>query len=200
MKTHFLRYVQRQKGDHVLLLYDGSTTHINRELVEWALEEEIVLFVLPPPPPPPPPPHSSHHLQPLDVGCFKPLKSAYDSFAHRFLKEHPGLNITRYNMTALICKSYTVALTPANVQNSFRKTGIWPFNADVIHSSNFKPADATVKKYDENPPVDVTEFLQAKVVTPSPPKQRHANKRKQIGGMVITEGEGIFAHTIHLQN
>ena len=61
LQTHFLRYVQRQKGNHVLLvlLYDGSTTHINRELVEWALSEEVILFVLPP--------HSSHHLQPLDV-------------------------------------------------------------------------------------------------------------------------------------
>ena len=185
MPTHFLRYVQRQKGNHVLLLYDGSTTHINRELVEWALSEEVILFVLPP--------HSSHHLQPLDVGCFKPLKSAYDSYAHRFLKEHPGLNITRYNMTALICKSYTAALTPDNVQNSFRKTGIWPFNSGVIHASNFKPADATVKKTDENPAVDVTDFLHAKVVTPSPPKQKCANKRNQIGGMVITEGEGICA-------
>ena len=105
LQTHFLIYIQRQKDNHVLLLYDGSTTHINRELVEWALTQKIIHFVLPL--------HSSHHLQPLDVGCFKPLKSAYDSYAHHFLKEHPGLNITHYNMTALICKAYTVTLTPA---------------------------------------------------------------------------------------
>ena len=44
LQTHFLRYVQRQKGNHILLLYDGSTTNINRKLVDWALSEEVILF------------------------------------------------------------------------------------------------------------------------------------------------------------
>ena len=47
LQNHFLRYCQRQPDKHTLLLYDGSTTHINGELVEWALKEKIILFVLP---------------------------------------------------------------------------------------------------------------------------------------------------------
>ena len=102
-------------------------------------------------------------------------------------------------MTALIFKSYTVALTPVNVRNSFRKTSIWPFNSDALHGSNFKPTDATVNKHEDSPPVDVTEFLNVKLVT-RPHQSRHTSKRKQIGGMVISEGEGKYrSHNFYVQ-
>ena len=152
LEDHFLKYCQRRPGKHLLVLYDRSTTHINAELVEWALKENIILFVLPP--------HASHYLQPLDVGCFKPLKSAYDNLAHRFLKQHPGQNINRYSMTSLICQSYTTALTPSNVQRSFKKTGIWPFNPSVIQEEVFKPAEATTFTPNEvTEPTGVDQFL-----------------------------------------
>jgi hypothetical protein len=34
------------------------------------------------------PPHSSHLLQPLDVGCFSPLKRAYGSQIESLIRSH----------------------------------------------------------------------------------------------------------------
>ena len=95
-----------------------------------------------------------------------------------------------------------MALTPANIQNSFKKTGICPFNSEAVDPSNFEPSKATVNKHIENSTVDVTDFLKNKIVTPCAPGQRHCSKRKQIGGMVITEGEGksipLHLHTHYI--
>jgi hypothetical protein len=35
-------------------------------------------------------PHSSHLLQPLDVGCFSPMKNCFNSLAPTNMKEHPA--------------------------------------------------------------------------------------------------------------
>ena len=129
LKNHFLKYAMRHNDKQLLLLYDGSSTHFSAELVDWALEQKIILFVIPP--------HSSHLLQPLDVGCFSPLKKCYNSLAHRYMKEH-------YSMTSLICKAYAMAMTPINIQRSFQKTGIFPFDPNKpINSNTFKLAEAT---------------------------------------------------------
>ena len=59
IQEHFLKYVQRPPDKYILILFDGSSTHMNIGLIEWA-KQHIILFVQPP--------HSSHFLQPLDVG------------------------------------------------------------------------------------------------------------------------------------
>ena len=52
----YLKITSRQPEKPILLLYDGSSTHIDVELVEGVLTENIILFVIAP--------HLSHHLQP----------------------------------------------------------------------------------------------------------------------------------------
>ena len=123
LKIHFLKYVPKQEGSKILILYDGSSTHFNAELIEWALTQNIVLFVIPP--------QSSHLLQPLDISCFSPRKKACNSLAHSYMKDNPGQIINRYAMTSLICKAYSSAMTPSNIKQSFEKTGIYPFNRGV---------------------------------------------------------------------
>ena len=117
LKDHFMKFAVRNDDKHILILYDGSSTHISVELIEWSLSKKIVLFVLPP--------HSSHLLQPLDVGCFSPLKKAFNSIAHKYLKQHAGQVLNRYNMPNMICRAYNIAMTPTNIQHSFKKTGIF---------------------------------------------------------------------------
>ena len=192
LKNHFLKFAMRQNDKHLLLLYDGSSTHFSAELVDWALEQKIILFVIPP--------HSSHLLQPLDVGCFSPLKKCYNSLAHRYMKEHCGQVITRYSMTSLICKAYAMAMTPINIQRSFQKTGIFPFDPNKpIDSNTFKLAEATVppKAQDDTP--DIDEMLSAHL--PNRHKQQTPKRvRKNVntlGGMAITEGKGYYNYCIY---
>ena len=62
---HFLAYAPPVHP--ILLLLDGHATHYNPVVIEKAAKENVVLFCLPP--------HTSHRTQPLDKGCFAPLKS-----------------------------------------------------------------------------------------------------------------------------
>ena len=50
----------------VILLTDGHKTHINIDVIDVCLENDITLFCLPI--------HMTHALQPLDVAVFKSLK------------------------------------------------------------------------------------------------------------------------------
>jgi hypothetical protein len=79
LENHFLKYVSKKENKKILLLLDGSTTHTNPEVKKWTENNGIILFVLPP--------HSSHLLQPLDVGCFSPLKKCFNSLCHTYMKK-----------------------------------------------------------------------------------------------------------------
>ena len=132
--NHLLKYLpERNEKNPVLLLYDGHRSHINLGIIDWAQQEHVVLFVLPA--------HTSHVLQPLDVGCFGPYERIFNNLSHKFMREHCGESITRYNICSLGCQAYLKALSPDNLQSSFRRSGIYPFNPNAVHPSNFKPAE-----------------------------------------------------------
>lgn len=46
----------------------------------------------------------------------------------------------KYNVCSLACKAYLLALSPGNLQSSFKRTGIYPYNPDVIDRSNVVPS------------------------------------------------------------
>jgi hypothetical protein len=116
-------------------MYDGATSHINVSLVEWARKHKVILFVLPA--------HTSHLLQPLDVGCFGPFKSAFYKLCQELMRSNPGKIITRYDICSLACRAHTKALTVGNAVASFKKSGIYPYNPDVIREDQFATSLAT---------------------------------------------------------
>jgi len=56
-------------GKYRLLILDGHSTHFTPEFDDFCRKNMIIWLCYPP--------HSTHLLQPLDVGCFSPLKNAY---------------------------------------------------------------------------------------------------------------------------
>ena len=60
---------ERANSKPRLLINDGFATHETDELLEFCFTNNIIPCRLPS--------HSSHKLQPLDVGLFSPLKTAY---------------------------------------------------------------------------------------------------------------------------
>ena len=64
--NHFLRYVPAVQPP--LLLLDGHSSHYCPKTIGLAAHEKIILFALPP--------NTTHMCQPLDRGCFGPLKAA----------------------------------------------------------------------------------------------------------------------------
>src|SRR6202000_723660 len=73
---HFNKYTKYcTKGKHRLLILDGYESHTSAQFRQYCKEHEIIPLCMPP--------HSSHLLQPLDVGCFSPMKTLYNSQIER---------------------------------------------------------------------------------------------------------------------
>lgn len=77
------------------------------------------------------PPHSSHLLQPLDIGCFGPLKRAYGSLVDS--KIRLGFNhIDKLDFLKAYTEAHREVFKPQNIQNSFTAAGISPFNRERV--------------------------------------------------------------------
>ena len=180
IKEHLIKFTpNRGPDDHLLLLYDGSTTHINVPLINWAKDQNVILFVLPP--------HTSHFLQPMDVGCFGPLKKSYGKHCQTWMRSNPGMVINKYCICQLVCKAYQDSMTPRNITNAFKKCGIFPLNPAAVDEDWFKPSISfgTIEKDQE-----LKEMLSQKIpFQDSSQVKVNSNKRKKIGGNAITEGE-----------
>ncbi|KAI7768449.1 hypothetical protein LZL87_014132 [Fusarium oxysporum] len=70
----------RSLGTYRLLILDGHESHHSADFEVYCKEKKII--------PPCMPPHSSHLLQPLDVGCFGPLKKAYSQEIEHLMRRH----------------------------------------------------------------------------------------------------------------
>lgn len=67
---HFIKHIkERRVGGYQPLILDGHKSHQLVEFQQLCKESNIIALCMPL--------HSSHLLQPLDVGCFSPLKRAY---------------------------------------------------------------------------------------------------------------------------
>ena len=56
-------------GAYRLLIIDGHESHNSLQFTKYCKENKIITLYISP--------HLLHILQPLDVGCFLPLKMAY---------------------------------------------------------------------------------------------------------------------------
>ena len=101
-------------------------------LTDWAKRHNVILFVLPP--------HSSHLTQPLDVGVFGPFKRMLHNECQSYMRQNPGISISRYDIAHLTSKPYTKALCPDNLISAFRKVGIFPFNNAAITPEQVAPS------------------------------------------------------------
>jgi len=67
---HFNRHTEsRTTGAYRLLILDGHSSHATPEFDQFCKDNKIITLCMPP--------HTSHLLQPLDVGCYSPLKVVY---------------------------------------------------------------------------------------------------------------------------
>jgi hypothetical protein len=77
------------------------------------------------------PAHSSHLLQPLDVGCFGPLKRAYG----KIIEDQGRLGYNYIDKLDFL-KAYPAAhqevFTMENIQSGFRATGLIPSNPTAV--------------------------------------------------------------------
>ena len=95
------------------------------EFIEYCSQNRILLAVFPP--------HSTHTLQPLDVGLFSPLSTAYSSELTRHQHRSQGyLSVKKADFFHLFWPAYTKSFTKSNIQSSFKTTGIWPMDMSPV--------------------------------------------------------------------
>ena len=56
------------------------------------------------------------------------------------MQKHPGSTISKYQIAELTAKPYMKAVSTENLINAFRKTGIHPFNNNVISNVQVAPS------------------------------------------------------------
>jgi hypothetical protein len=80
------------------------------------------------------PAHTSHLLQPLDVGCFSPLKTAYGREVTELARQ--GVyHIDKEEFLSIYPRVRRSVLTEQNIQSGFRATGLVPHCPDRVISS-----------------------------------------------------------------
>jgi hypothetical protein len=122
------------RDEDILLIIDGHKSRLSLLAALIFEMNGIDVLVLPP--------HSSHLLQMFDVGPVSPIKTAFkeelDKRMSGISTARPGEKMQRTRI-ALI-ESFINALhrgaTPGNIISGFSRTGICPFNPDVVLRSN----------------------------------------------------------------
>jgi hypothetical protein len=121
---HFIKHTEgKTVGARRLLILDGHESHQSLEFQELCRENNIFTLCMPP--------HSSHLLQPLDVGCFAPLKRAYSREVEDLIRHHINY-ITKLEFLPAFKIAFTRAFTTANICSAFQGAGLIPFQPDVV--------------------------------------------------------------------
>lgn len=123
---HFEKHtVTRARGRYRLLVIDGHESHVSAAFEAFCKEKRIVTVSMPP--------HSSHLLQPLDVGCFSPLKRAYGCEIEGFIKSFVT-HITKAEFLIAFQAAFSKVFTYANVKAGFQGAGLVPFDPERVIS------------------------------------------------------------------
>jgi hypothetical protein len=154
-------------GKPRVLVNDGFGTHETVEILEFCLENNIILCRLPS--------HTSHKLQPCDVGVFAPLKTAYRNEVERL--NRGGIDqIGKEHFTSLYKPARDKAFTKRNILAGWATTGLFPLNPDrVLRGIQKPPPKLTIPDASQGQPASALrdEVLQAPL-TPATPKTTEA--------------------------
>jgi hypothetical protein len=142
---HFNAYTEaRTIGARRLLILDGHESHHSLEFQELCKEHNVYKLCMPP--------HSSHLLQPLDVGCFSPLKRAYSREVETLMRNHIN-HITKLEFLPAFKAAFDRSFTPVNICSAFRGAGLVPLQPETVLSK----LDVTLRT--PTPPAALTEAL-----------------------------------------
>ncbi|KAM5527244.1 transposase [Fusarium oxysporum f. sp. phaseoli] len=139
---HFDRSTKdRSVGSYRLLILDGHESHHSIEFERYCEENKIITLCMPA--------HASHLLQPLDVGCFGPLKKAYGREIERLMGCSIN-HITKIEFFPAFHAAHRATITESNIKGGFRGAGLAPFDPENVISK------LDVQLRTPTPPADVT--------------------------------------------
>lgn len=123
---HFNKHTkERTIGTYRLLILDGHEVHNSIKFQQYCTEAKIITLCMPP--------YSSHLLQPLDVGCFSPLKRAYGRQAEELMRNKIN-HITKIEFLPAFQQAYRKTITKDNILGGFRGAGLVPHDPEAVIS------------------------------------------------------------------
>lgn len=160
---HFIKHTKPTAETPILLVLDNHNSHATLEAWELAKENHVVMLTIPP--------HGSHRIQPLDVGFYSPLKTAYNKECNLFIKSRNLVKITPYDIAGLFNKAYTRVASIEKGVSSFKATGIFPMNPGVFGEDDFMDEDNGAVPMNDTPQqlINDTPIPSTSNSTPQPP-------------------------------
>jgi hypothetical protein len=126
--SHFISILKETTGiderNRHLFILDGHNSHVTLEVVTLAMNSGLDIISLPS--------HTSHALQPLDVSCFKPFKSAFRQIRDSWTLLNKGKKVEKSDLCEWTSQALEKSLTPKNIKSGFKKTGIWPLDDKAV--------------------------------------------------------------------
>jgi hypothetical protein len=117
---------ERTVSAYRLLVIDGHESHDSLKFQKYCKDNKIITVCIPP--------HSSHILQPLDVGCFAPLKKVYGRQAENLIRNRINY-ITKAEFLPCFITAFKALFTPSNIQGGFWGAGLVPFDPERVIST-----------------------------------------------------------------
>ena len=111
----------------VVLIEDGSKTHLTRAIIEEAVKLGVHLVALPS--------HLSDVVQPLDLSVFKPFKAALKKRRGNWRVKNKGKSITPSLFVKFVTESWMQCVTPSVIMSGFKRGGIAPFSPENFLAS-----------------------------------------------------------------
>jgi hypothetical protein len=107
------------------LILDGHESHHSTEFERYCQQNNIITLCMPP--------HSSHKLQPLDVGCFGPLKQAYGRQIEDLMRAHIN-HVSKLEFLCAFREAFFASMTEKNIQGGFAGAGLVPYDPERVLS------------------------------------------------------------------
>ena len=169
--NHFLNYVPKTRP--LLLLLDGHSSHYFPSTIKFAAEEGIVIFVLPP--------NTTHITQPLDKGCFSPLKVKWRQVCHDYRTKYPGRVVSRFDFSKLFSEAWYESMSSKNIISSFKVTGICPFDRHSLDIPGMAKEEFTMFQ-----PKNLPEKTGLKYIPLYSPSRSNSRLHCEVKGFVST--------------
>jgi hypothetical protein len=123
-KKLFLPHVRRQPG-RKLLIGGNLASHISMEVIRLCKENDIMFVCLPA--------NSTDKMQPLDVGIFGPMKSAWRKQLLSYAEKDPAAQLLQKTEFPRMLKELVESLKPMeHLPKAFEKCGLCPINREKV--------------------------------------------------------------------
>ena len=111
-----------------LLIVDGHKSH----LYNLPFYEAMTIL-----------PYMSHIIQPLDLVPFAQFKKSWENHLMKYNTSHSGHALNKVDFWNVFVPAWNSSMCPKNIITGFRKTGIHPFNPQVIPAESLAPSLVT---------------------------------------------------------